>query len=341
MICDFWRDWRTCLALPWSDSARTPKSKGTKARSSICRGSNRWGNRPPGPDHYNNVLTIIHGHVTLALGDSHLPPRLAASMKTVLDAAERAAGLTRQMLSFSRKQTMQTAPLDLNAVIENLVKLLDRVLGRDVRLVKELAPGLPAIEADAGMLDQILMNLAVNARDAMPQGGKLVIGTGVVEIRGPPQRRPPGRFRRRLYLLKCPGYRLRDRPSTMRRIFDPFFTTKPPGKGTGLGLSTVYGLVKQHRGWVEVESALGKGTTFRAFFPESWQSVAAAVQAGRNGICRPCEPAVRCPLFLPVEDEANLRELTRVLLEDLGYDVVEAGTGEQALENWGRGKRST
>jgi signal transduction histidine kinase/DNA-binding response OmpR family regulator len=278
---------------------------------------------------YNNVLSVIHGHVTLALGDSKLPPKLASSLTVVLEAIERAASLTRQMLSFSRKQTLSPEPLDLNAVMTSMARLLDRVLGQQVRVELEPATELPAVNADAGMLDQVLMNLAVNARDAMPKGGLLRIGTGVVKLGGdavkPHPEARPGEF----VCLTVTDTGCGMDEATLKRIYDPFFTTKEPGKGTGLGLSTVYGIVKQHQGWIEVESAVGHGTSFRIYLPSTSQPLAkkpapiapSGVEHGHGTI------------FL-VEDEPTLRELARMLLEDLGYEVIEAASGREALQVW-------
>jgi two-component system, cell cycle sensor histidine kinase and response regulator CckA len=278
---------------------------------------------------YNNVLTVIHGHVTLALGRSKLPPDLATSLKLVLEAVERAANLTRQMLSFSRKQSLRPQSVDLNAVMTNMAKLLDRVLGRNIQLKLEPMPDLPAIQADPGMLDQVVMNLAVNASDAMPKGGSLLLGTAVLTVDpARAQRHPEARPGTFVCLNVTDSGCGMDEP-TLRRIFDPFFTTKEPGKGTGLGLSTVYGIVKQHQGWIEVESEPGRGTAFHLFFPFLSGALATPDVPAKSAA-----PASRGETVLLVEDEPILRDLARLLLEGLGYRVLEAGSGQEALEVW-------
>jgi signal transduction histidine kinase/DNA-binding response OmpR family regulator len=278
---------------------------------------------------YNNVLTIIHGHVTLALGDPKLPAKVATSMKVVLEAVERAANLTRQMLSFSRKQSLQRQPVDLNTAITGMARLLDRVLGRNVQLTVETCADKPRVHADPGMLDQVVMNLAVNARDAMPKGGSLRIGTALFEIDELQARRHPDARQGKFACLKVADTGSGMDEETLKRIFDPFFTTKEPGKGTGLGLSTVFGIVKQHEGWIEVESQPGHGTTFRVFLPSLAQPPPSTAAPGPA-------PALKTPgrTVLLVEDEPTLRQLARLLLEDLGHQVIDAGSGQQALEVW-------
>lgn len=278
---------------------------------------------------YNNVLTVIHGHVTLALDDPSLSASAAMSLKTVLDAVERAAHLTRQMLSFSRKQTMSAETVDINASVASMGKLLDRVLGSNIRLSVQAGADLPFLQADPGMLDQVLMNLAVNARDAMPNGGKLVIATSFVALDvlapGCHPDAHPGNY----ICLTVTDTGLGMDEATMRRIFDPFFTTKDPGKGTGLGLSTVYGIVKQHQGWIEVQSQLGQGTTFRVWFPcmemastrERPAPVSSRVRGGGE-------------VILLVDDEDGVRELAKLVLEGLGYAVLDAASGWEAIEIW-------
>ncbi|MFO1498919.1 MAG: ATP-binding protein [Verrucomicrobiota bacterium] len=281
---------------------------------------------------YNNILTIIHGHITLAVSESRLPPRLAASLKAVLEAVERASRLTRQLLSFSRKQAIELKPVDLNEAVADVGRLLDRVLGNNVRLEIRPCAALPAVRADSGMLDQVLMNLAVNARDAMPSGGQLLVQTSICTITvltasHHPEARP-GEF----VCLSVTDSGCGMDETTLRKIFDPFFTTKPAGKGTGLGLSTVYGIVKQHQGWIEVESAPGQGTTFRVMLPSL--GVPAAKTPAAPPARKPSAPAA----VLLVEDEPGLRDLTRMLLEDLGYAVAEAGSADEALLVWGKEK---
>ena len=281
---------------------------------------------------YNNVLTIIHGHVTLVLGEPDLPPRAAKSLKTALEAVERAAGLTRQLLAFSRKQSIELAPTDLNTVIGNVAKLLDRILGENVRLRFERGTDLPAIEADTGMIEQVVINLAVNARDAMPAGGRLVMSTSRVSLQAAEAARHPEARAGDFLCLKVTDTGCGMDEGTLRRIFEPFFTTKAPGKGTGLGLATVYGIVRQHRGWIEVQSQVGQGTSFLIFFPQLDEMPSTAAAAAR---AEPANLGRNETIFL-VEDEPTLRDLARLLLEELGYQVVSAASGQEALQVWAK-----
>jgi signal transduction histidine kinase/DNA-binding response OmpR family regulator len=282
---------------------------------------------------YNNVLTIIHGHVTLVLGDTNLPPGSAGSLKTALDAVERASNLTRQLLAFSRKQSIQPEPADLNTIIGNVTKLLDRLLGENIKLDFKPCSAATTIEADTGMMEQVIMNLAVNARDAMPRGGKLFICTSPEQITPERTQQTPEARAGDFVCLKVTDTGCGMDARTLERIFEPFFTTKEPGKGTGLGLATVYGIVKQHQGWIEVQSQPGKGTTFLIFLPTLTKAAEAAPVA-------PAESATRGgnETILLVEDEPSLRELTRLILEDLGYKVVDAGSGLEAVRIWAEQK---
>ncbi len=216
---------------------------------------------------FNNILTVIQGYADCLLARGPADGPTTKGLKEIANAARRAAALTRQLLMFSRKQVIQPKVLDLNAVLQNLANMLMRLLGEDVRLESSYAPNLPQIEADTGMLEQVVMNLAVNSRDAMPKGGQLSLGTASVEIdEGYASQHPesrPGTFVRLTVTDTGCGM---DR-QTLDRIFEPFFSTKEVGKGTGLGLATVYGIVKQHRGWIEVSSQPGCGTTFKIYFP--------------------------------------------------------------------------
>jgi CheY-like chemotaxis protein len=277
---------------------------------------------------YNNVLTIIHGHVTLALAEPQLSPAVGNALKTVLEAVERAADLTRHLLSFSRKQVMDTKPVDLNSVVGGAAKLLDRVLGSAISLQVDCCPSPPIIQADTGMLDQVLLNLAVNARDAMPKGGKLRISTSLATIDKLRAMAHPAAREGEFVCLAVSDTGCGMDAATLRHIFDPFFTTKGPGKGSGLGLSTVFGIVKQHQGWIEVESEPAHGTIFRVYLPTVGRpSRPPAAEA-------PTIPAEKGAVVLLVEDEITLRQLTRLLLENLGHEVLEAASGAEALRIW-------
>ncbi|MEO6035891.1 MAG: PAS domain S-box protein, partial [Verrucomicrobiota bacterium] len=210
---------------------------------------------------FNNILTIIQGYSGLMLDREDLDPELIDPLKQVAVAAERAANLTRQLLMFSRKQIMQPQELDLNEVIGNVTKFLRRILGEDIAVHFNYSPDLPAIFADSGMVEQIIMNLAVNTRDALPRGGQLNIGTSVVEIGEAHVNANPEARVGNFVCLRFSDNGSGIPSEVLPRIFEPFFTTKEIGKGTGLGLATVYGIVKQHQGWIEVLTRQNEGTT--------------------------------------------------------------------------------
>ncbi|MEY2411214.1 MAG: two-component system, cell cycle sensor histidine kinase and response regulator CckA [Verrucomicrobiota bacterium] len=278
---------------------------------------------------FNNLLTIIQGHAgLLSTAPGGMDGDFTESARQIVLAAERAANLTRQLLMFSRRQIMQAQLLNMNDVVANLSKVLRALLGEQVVLKRNVMDDLPAINADAGMLEQVLVNLAVNSRDAMPRGGTLTINTFFVEIdQGYANRHPEAREGSFVCLSVTDTGHGMD-AATLARIFEPFFTTKEIGKGTGLGLATVYGIVKQHQGWLEVQSEVGRGTTFKAFFPVSTRAVdgtsflpAAIAEGGDETI-------------LVVEDEPALRDLVQEILEHKGYRVISAATGLQALKVW-------
>ena len=279
---------------------------------------------------FNNLLTVIEGHAEILLSAPGLASELGESVQQIGIAAERAANLTRQLLTFSRRQVTQPLPLDLNDVIANVTKMLVRLLGEHIGLEMECAADLPSVYADLGMMEQILVNLAVNARDAMPHGGQLLIRTesnrldAAMTQRNPEAR--PGAFA--CLSLTDTGSGMD--AQTLGRIFEPFFTTKEVGKGTGLGLATVYGIVKQHQGWVEVTSQVGRGSTFKVFLPvnEKAARTPVAEPAERNGMRGGHET------ILVVEDEPALCQLTRRILAGLGYDVLDAASGAAALKVW-------
>jgi signal transduction histidine kinase len=216
---------------------------------------------------FNNLLTVILGNTELLSKVPDPTPERRELTRQIADAARKASSLTRQLLAFSRRQVLQTKRLDLNEVLADLYKKLYRVLGERVALQCNYAPELPTIDADPGMLEQVVMNLAVNAREAMPKGGRLSITTqtellGKVATAANAEARE-GRF----VVLNVTDTGCGMDEATLNRVFEPFFTTKDVGKGTGLGLATVYGIVKQHNGWVEVASQVDQGTTFRIFLP--------------------------------------------------------------------------
>lgn len=278
---------------------------------------------------FNNILTVIQGHTSLLNDLGRHDAEQKELLKEVAQAAERAARLTRQLLLFSRKQILQTRKLDLNEVTRNLTSMLNRILGEDIALQFEHSSPLPAIEADPGMIEQILMNLAVNARDAMPRGGQLRITTTAALVTEAQAESNPEARAGRFVRLTVSDTGSGIDPSLLPRIFEPFFTTKPVGKGTGLGLSTVYGIVKRHNGWIEVSSGLKHGTSFQIYFPASTKGrELAGEQAG------PVTVPGGTERILVVEDEPAVRQLTCRLLRRYGYEIFEAESGAAALAVW-------
>jgi two-component system cell cycle sensor histidine kinase/response regulator CckA len=276
---------------------------------------------------FNNLLMVIKGHTELLLGA--LPQGDASCRKVELidRAADRAASLTRQLLAFSRMQVLQPRVINLNKIVEEMGKLIPRLIGEDVELVIRASADLGAIRADASQMEQVIMNLAVNARDAMPSGGRLLIETSNTELdRTYANARPvvtPGNY----ILLAVSDTGTGMDPETQARIFEPFFTTKEQGKGTGLGLSTVYGVVKQSGGFIWVYSEVGKGTSFKIYLPRVDQPL----EAGGATVTYSEAPRGTETVLL-AEDESDVRELAREFLEASGYTVIEARNGQQALK---------
>jgi len=273
---------------------------------------------------------VIRGNTELVLltYGVKLETKAGEFLKQVVTAADRAANLTRQLLAFSRKQVMQAEPLNLNVVIGNLTKMLTRIIGEDIQLHCGYASRLPVVKADVGMLEQVVVNMVVNARDAMPRGGQLLISTERILFeddycRSHPEARP-GEFAR--LTIKDSGVGIA--PEHLPHIFEPFFTTKQPGKGTGLGLATAYGIVQQHEGWIEVETEPGKGTTFAVYLPATQ---AAPVRVEKT---IKVHPRGGDETILLVEDDEAVREVTRRTLEGFGYRVCEATSGREALDLW-------
>ncbi len=277
---------------------------------------------------FNNLLGVIIGYAEILQERIPETDSMRAPVDQIIKAGSRASSLTKQLLAFSRQQVMEPKILVLNAVVADTEKMLRRLIGEDIELLTSLDPALGKIRADQGQIEQVIMNLAVNARDAMPEGGRLVIETANFEIDDKFARRYaypvlPGSY----ILLTVSDNGIGMDTATQQRIFEPFFTTKEKGKGTGLGLSTVYGVVKQSGGYIDVVSTRGKGTTFNIYLPCVGQN---AVETNTLGPERP-EELRGTETILVAEDEDTLRALTRHLLELYGYRVLEACDGNQAL----------
>ena len=277
---------------------------------------------------FNNILTVISGHTSL-LAMSGLNEEALDSARQIGLAADRAANLTRQLLTFSRRQIIQPKNLDLNDVVSNMTKMLHRLLGEDISLQVNYAPNLPLIHADPGMMEQILLNLSVNARDAMPKGGGLFVDTGAVKLDPAAACKIPGASPGEYVRLTVRDTGKGIPSEILPHIFEPFFTTKDVGKGTGLGLATVYGIVQQHRGWITAASKVGQETVFEVFLP------AIAAPGAVRETARP-EQEIRGghETILVVEDETPLRILVRSVLQRYGYRVLEAKSGVDALPVW-------
>jgi CheY-like chemotaxis protein len=280
---------------------------------------------------FNNLLMVISGYSEFLLERLGPDPSLRGPAKEISTAAERATSLTRQLLAFSRKQMLAPKVLDLNAVVTENLKMLTRLIGEDIDLVMIPGSELGAVKADPGQIEQVILNLAVNARDAMPHGGRLTIETANVtldeayaRLHAPVQ---PGDYT----MLAITDTGVGMDSETQSHIFEPFFTTKGP-KGTGLGLSTVYGIVKQSGGYIWVYSEAGKGTSFKIYMPHvTVDEVAAAEQpAATAATTAPAETPRET--ILVVEDEVNLRRLTRQFLDNQGYTVLEAADGAAAVQ---------
>lgn len=277
---------------------------------------------------YNNIMTVILGHTGLLLSEGEWPGPVQESLQEIQRAAMRAADLTRQLLAFSRKQVMNIQAVHLNETVTDMGKMLRRLLGEHIELRCELAPDLPAIRADVAMIEQVIVNLAVNARDAMPEGGTLTIRTERITVTEDHVQRCAEAVPGVHVCLSVTDTGIGMDPETMRHIFEPFFTTKPFGKGSGLGLATVFGIVKQHNGWIEVESQPGRGSTFRVYFPPGPAPAAPAKTAETGDLHKGRET------ILAVEDEPALRLMLVNGLRRLGYQVLAAANGPEALELW-------
>lgn len=282
---------------------------------------------------FNNLLMVIQAH------NERLRGRLAPSDPAHKDAVEieravtRATALTQQLLAFSRRQVLQLKALDLNAVLTEVAKMLDRLIPANIELNILPAASPNRVKADPGQMEQVILNLAVNARDAMPQGGRLTIETRNVELdeiyAGSHARVPPGKY----VVLTVSDTGMGMHSETQAHIFEPFFTTKKPGKGTGLGLAIVYGVVKQTGGWIAARSELGHGTTFDIYFPQVEEAIKQAIAEPVAKIKASLASAARgTETILLVEDQDGIRDLVREFLQNNGYFVLHAADGNEALQ---------
>jgi len=277
---------------------------------------------------FNNILAATLLQLSLLLQDPDLSTEMLSALKDLEEGALRAANLTRQLLLFSRRQVMEIKPLDFNQLLTGLFKMLRRLLGEHIELVRFGHSEDIWVDADAGMMEQVVTNLCINARDAMPNGGRLTIGTAKVDIDAA-RAQSHGEARAGNFLsLSVADTGCGMDPATLKKVFEPFFTTKAPGQGTGLGLATVFGIVKQHRGWIDVQSEVGVGSVFHVFLPArppagapQTASVASPFSGGRETI-------------LVVEDNESVRSLTTQWLRRLGYEVLEAANAREAMERW-------
>lgn len=276
---------------------------------------------------FNNMLSVIMGYSEILQMDAEAGSKTAECAEEIEKAAQRAAGLTRQLLVFSRRQVFQPEILDLNAVVGETEKMLRRLIGENIELRCVLDPGLARVKADPGQIEQVIMNMAINARDAMPKGGTLVIETANVELDDTYARQhasvAPGPY---VMLAVSDTGRGMD-AEIQSRIFEPFFTTKEKGEGTGLGLSTVYGIVRQSGGTIWVYSEVGKGTTFKVYLPQTREK-----RRPERRTPRSAGSSAGSETILLVEDEESIRKLTQQALERQGYTVLTAANGQEALE---------
>jgi two-component system, cell cycle sensor histidine kinase and response regulator CckA len=274
---------------------------------------------------FNNLLTTVLGYSDMALSQLSAHDPIREDIDEIRKAGQRASNLTRQLLAFSRKQVFEPRVLDLNALIAESSRMLARLIGEHIRFETVLDPELGSVRADPGQVEQVIVNLVVNARDAMPEGGMLTVRTGNADITAPSSRDHGGLAPGRYIVISVRDTGVGIEPETQKRIFEPFFTTKEKPHGTGLGLATVYGIVSQSGGHIVVASEPGRGSTFAIYLPRVDEPASAAVVAPAPAIHRGSET------ILLVEDEAAVRGLTLRCLQSSGYTVLQAASAEEAL----------
>jgi two-component system cell cycle sensor histidine kinase/response regulator CckA len=280
---------------------------------------------------FNNMLTVIQGNATLVLTGEPGPQAHHRPMLTgIVNAAQRSAKLVRQLLTFSHKQVVDIQPIEITDVLASISEMLPRMLGEHIEVSVSIAPDLPMAQADAGMIEQLLVNLSVNARDAMPRGGKLKIAANAAEFSLADVREHrdarPGRYMR----IEVSDTGTGIPPDVLAHIFEPFFTTKPVGKGTGLGLATAYGIARQHDGWLEVDSEVDVGTTFALFLPVA-EAAAAAAAVPTHTVATDLRGT---ETIFVVEDEETVRSCVCAILKSKGYGIITATNGVEALSVW-------
>jgi two-component system cell cycle sensor histidine kinase/response regulator CckA len=274
---------------------------------------------------FNNLLTVILGFGELAMSDTAMTVQHANELAEIIKAAQRATGLTKQLLAFSRQQVLHAVPLDVNELITDMTGMLGRLIGEHIHVTLALAPNLSLALADRGQLEQVVMNLVVNARDAMPDGGSVTIETADIDLEKSSiheEQIMEGQY----VMLAITDTGAGMTKETQRRLFEPFYTTKETGTGTGLGLSTTYGIVKQSKGYIWVSSEPGHGTTFKVYLPRSNRDV--PLQAVVPVVTVPVKIASETVLL--VEDEVGVRRLAKRILDGAGYQVLEAANGDDA-----------
>ena len=278
---------------------------------------------------FNNLLTIIQGHASLHRGAPGMPREVANSLAQISTAAECAADLTRKLLTFSRRNMVRPKVIKLNDLIKKLGGMLHRMLGERVELVTKFTPQLASIFADATSVEQVLMNLTLNGRDAMPDGGTITISTANVTLGEDATLNNPDARHGDYVCLSVTDTGTGMDEATRNRIFEPFFTTKELNKGTGMGLATVYGIVKQHGGWIEVGTELGKGSTFRVLIPSTTRTAAHHSESHPESVAADGDHTI-----FVVEDDAIVRSLVVEVLTSYNYKVIEAESGDAAIKRW-------
>lgn len=281
---------------------------------------------------FNNILTVIQGNADLVLKNGRLDELAECQVRQIASAAQRAASLTQQLLLFSRKHTLRPEFLNLGEYLPNLGEFLGPLLGEDITIEVSVHPRTPPVEADPDMLEQVILNMAINARDAMPHGGHLRLATAELLVdqnhRLLHRDTRPGRYA--CITVRDTGCGMR--PEILERVFEPFFTTKPVGKGTGLGLAMAYGIIQQHQGWIEVESQPGLGSAFHIYLPATSKPPRPPAPAQTASAHQP--DGQTGETILLVEDEPALRQMVKTFLTDCGYRILEASHGHEALRIW-------